>query len=56
MSSELSVLSPYREFIASKLTVAPAAGFRHPRAKLPRKLFAWQKDIVLWAIQLGRVR
>jgi DNA modification methylase len=46
--------SSYREFIQSKQIFHPDAGIDVPKAKLSRKLFPFQRDIVHWALRKGR--
>lgn len=44
----------YTDFLQSKLVQPRASGITVPRTRLNRQLFEWQKDIVLWALDLGR--
>ncbi len=45
----------YREFLESKRVRHDAAGFSDARSiKLSSKLFDWQRDLVHWALRVGR--
>lgn len=44
----------YLDFVASKAVSAPDAGFTVPPDSLNPRLFAWQRDIVSWALAKGR--
>lgn len=47
-------MKSYDEFLASKAFAAPPAGFVLPPDALSDKLFAFQRDVVLWALARGR--
>jgi len=44
----------YRAFLANKRLVAQSVGFAVDPATLPSDLFPFQRDIVAWALRLGR--
>lgn len=44
----------YQEFLKSKQIVTPPIGFAIGKSQLNLKLFDWQKDITVWALQKGK--
>lgn len=48
------VRDDYRRFVAAKLKAAKPAGFDCPDEWLPPALKAFQREVVLWALKLGR--
>ena len=44
----------YEEFIASKQITAKPSGFEVARDEIGSMLFDWQRDIVRWALRLGK--
>lgn len=47
-------MKEYSEFLNSKIRVVPHCGFQIQRESVNQKLFEFQKDIVLWAVKVGR--
>lgn len=45
---------PYREFIASKKKYAEPSGFHVDPSELSPALFDWQRDVVSYALRIGR--
>ncbi len=58
MSAPLSELkrppADYRAFLAGKRVAAEEGGFEVDAAALPPGLFPWQRQIVLWALRIGK--
>lgn len=44
----------YAEFLAAKRIVVEPSGFDVPASEINQKLFQFQRDIVRWALRLGR--
>lgn len=44
----------YRDFIQNKFKVKKDCGFELDRNELNPKLFAYQKDLVLWGLRRGK--
>jgi len=44
----------YRAFLEQKAIYAPACGFTVPAESINPMLFPFQRDLVLWALRLGR--
>lgn len=51
---EIATNSEYQDFLLSKHLVIPKSGFDVEPEALNENLFDFQRDIVLWALQLGR--
>lgn len=44
----------YEEFLLKKQVVTKETGFAWPKERLPKALFEWQKELVLFALRTGR--
>ncbi len=47
-------LTDYQQFLSTKMATPKPVGFDVPPQRINRKLYLFQRDIVRWALQLGR--